>query len=150
LMAYKVKKQFQAFALKCNLYRYTTESATAASKASRTASEMKMAALEAQLADASAATAAEGSHRAAAAAAAAAEVSERAAAAEARVAALEAQLAGAKAATVGRCKLNPVVTHSLKAPGFNPGAYKVKNLVSKFSFQTFNLYRCTARAATRR
>jgi hypothetical protein len=35
------------------------------------------------------------------------------------------------------------LTHSLKAPGFNPRAYKVKNRFQSFAFK-FNLYRYTA------
>jgi hypothetical protein len=46
---------------------------------------------------------------------------------------------------VGLYKLNPIVTHSLKAPGFNPCAYKVKNrFQSLLSNST-----CTATAGRR-
>ena len=37
--------------------------------------------------------------------------------------------------------MNPIVTHSLKAPGFNPCAYKVKNWFQAFAFKWVNLYR---------
>jgi hypothetical protein len=39
------------------------------------------------------------------------------------------------AATVGLNTLNPVETHSLKAPGFNPRTYKVKNRFQAFAFK---------------
>jgi hypothetical protein len=39
------------------------------------------------------------------------------------------------------------LTHSLKAPGFNPRTYEVKKPVSKFAFK-FNLYRYDAAKAT--
>jgi hypothetical protein len=40
---------------------------------------------------------------------------------------------------VGRYKLNAVHSRSLKAPGFNPCAYKVKNWFSEFAFQMSQL-----------
>ena len=43
----------------------------------------------------------------------------------------------------GLYKLNSVVTHSLKAPGFNPRAYKVK---TRFKSLLFQMQTCTATA----
>jgi hypothetical protein len=40
------------------------------------------------------------------------------------------------------------LTHSLKAPGFNPRAYQVKKTVSKFAFKWVNLYRYNAAVST--
>ena len=39
------------------------------------------------------------------------------------------------------------MTHSLKAPGFNPSAYEVKKSVSKFACK-FNLYRYASLSST--
>jgi hypothetical protein len=54
-----------------------------------------------------------------------------------------------RAAEVGLCKLNPVVTHSLKAPGSNHSTYQVKNWFQAFAFYKCNLYRDTERARLR-
>jgi hypothetical protein len=40
---------------------------------------------------------------------------------------------------VGRCKLNPAETHSLKAPGFNPSAWSVSEYI--FGVRTSKLTR---------
>jgi NAD(P)-dependent dehydrogenase (short-subunit alcohol dehydrogenase family) len=42
------------------------------------------------------------------------------------------------------------MTHSVKAPGFNPCAYAVKNWFQAFAFFKFNLYRCTEDFAVKR
>jgi hypothetical protein len=44
----------------------------------------------------------------------------------------------------GHVNLNPVVTHSLNAPGFDPRAYKVKNWFQAFAFSSSSLCRYTA------
>jgi hypothetical protein len=50
----------------------------------------------------------------------------------------------------GAVQVESSLTHSLKAPGFNPSAYEVKKLLSKaFAFK-FKLYRYTTAAPLRR
>jgi hypothetical protein len=44
----------------------------------------------------------------------------------------------------GPYKLRIQLTHSLKAPGFNPWALWSENLVSKFAFKWVNLHRYNA------